>query len=159
MRSCGLGHKRNTTTEQTYRAAVHGDVKISSISVNNCPVYWSANQTSKTAYGHSHSHVRPLSRGSLGQREKAAADPEMMVPEAKPKTTEYTIKPALVVAEFIQKMTIPVTRPPSANIFNRSYLSASTPGMIRPNVEAALIIGSMYPASVGSMPLVTARVE
>ena len=88
----------------------------------------------------------------------AAEAPEMIVPETKPKTIEYMINAALVVTEFRKKITMPVTMPPSANTFNRPYLSASTPGIIRPNVEAALIIASKYPASVGLIPLLTAYV-
>src|SRR5271155_2428965 len=99
-----------------------------------------------------------MSRGSLGQMVKAAEPPEIIVPEEKPKATEYSTNAAVVSALFKQKMTMPVIMPPSASMFNRPYLSASIPGMIRPNVEAALTIASKYEASVASMPLVTAYV-
>src|SRR5436190_11316742 len=99
-----------------------------------------------------------MSLGSLGQREKTAEAPEIIVPEENPKATEYTTNAAVVFALFINKMTMLVITPPSVNMFNRPYLSARTPGMIRPNVEAAFIIASKYEASVASMPLVTAYV-
>lgn len=62
------------------------------------------------------------------------------------------------MVSFRQKITMPVLSPPSVYIFSRPYLSARTPGMIRPKVEAALVIASKYEANAGSMPLVTAYV-
>lgn len=99
-----------------------------------------------------------MSRGSLGQTVKAAEPPEIIVPEENPKATEYSTDAAVVSALVKQKMTMPVIMLPSASMFNCLNLSASTPGMIRPNVEAALRIASKYEASVASMPLVTAYV-
>ena len=97
-----------------------------------------------------------MSRGSFGQRVKAAEAPEMMVPEVKPTTTEYTIKPALVVAKLKQNITTAVVIPPTMNAFNRPNLSANMPGMTRPNVDAAFKIASKYPERVALMPLDTA---
>ncbi|TAQ89958.1 hypothetical protein B7494_g1693 [Chlorociboria aeruginascens] len=100
----------------------------------------------------------PKFRGSFGQMLKAAAPPDTMVPEVNPMKIEYTTNPAVVAVLFIHKTTIPVAKPPIANTFSRPNLSASTPGIMRPNVEDALIIASKYEASVGFTPLVTAYV-
>lgn len=100
----------------------------------------------------------PILRGSRGQRENAADAPQMMVPYTKPKKIEDTTSAALDAAKFMQKMTMPVTSAPRENMFSHPYLSAGAPGMMRPNVEAALMIASRYPTRDGSMPLVTAYV-
>ena len=97
-----------------------------------------------------------MSRGSVGQRLKAAEAPEMIVPEQKPKAIEYTTNAAVVFAWFKQRMMIPVITPPRASMFNRPNLSARMPGIIRPKVEAAFRIASKYEANVASMPLDTA---
>lgn len=100
----------------------------------------------------------PRSRGLLTQMEKAAAAPDMIMPEVNPKTIEYTISAAVVSALFIQKMTVPLTIPAAAIIFKRPNLSARTPGMIRPNVDAPLRIATRYEARVAFMPRMTAYV-
>ena len=97
-----------------------------------------------------------MSRGSLGQTAKAAELPETIAPQKNPKTTENSTNVTVVSALFKQQMTTPVITPASASMFNRPNLSASTPGMIRPNVAAALRIASKYEAVIASMPLVTA---
>lgn len=80
----------------------------------------------------------PTSRGLLRQTVKAAATPEMIVPEVKPNTTAKTIKLAFVLALLMQNAVIPVEKPPSANALMRPYLSARIPGIIRPKVDDAL---------------------
>lgn len=90
--------------------------------------------------------------------ESAAEAPEMIVPDQKPNTTEYTINAGLDTGLFRQNMIMPVIVPPKDSTFNRPNLSAKTPGMTRPNVEAAFKMAIRYEARVGFMPRDTAYV-
>lgn len=58
----------------------------------------------------------------------------------------------------MQNTTIPVEIPAKANIFSRPNLSASIPGIMRPNVDEALMTASRYDANVAFIPLETAYV-
>ena len=82
----------------------------------------------------------PMFLISSVQIEKAVVAPEMMVPEENPNATEYPISPAVDVAELIHMTTTPVATLPSAKILSLPYLSARTPGITLPNVDAAFRI-------------------
>lgn len=98
----------------------------------------------------------PMLRGLFVHREIAADAEDMIVPDTKPKRTEYTMMAILVLGSLIQNTMIPVEIPANANVFSLPNLSARIPGMTRPKVDEALIIASRYDANVMLIPFETA---
>lgn len=92
------------------------------------------------------------------QTEKAADAPEMMVPEKKANATAYNTSAAVLFTVVMISTRMPVINPPRPKTFSLPYLSAIMPGMMRPNVEAALRMARRYDARVGFIPVDTAYV-